>query len=84
MPTSRDELDRLLTALEARMPVLAGENFFDDATFWPRFWRYARPLYDAAAPADRPHLRRRLSAMLGAWGLVMSDEHGRPCDDLAA
>lgn len=84
MTTARDELDRLLSALEARMPALAGEDYFDDATFWPRFWRLARPIEQHAPPADLHHVRRRLSAILGAWGLVMSDEHGRPLDDLAA
>jgi hypothetical protein len=80
----RNELDRLLTALEARMPALAGEEYFDDDTFWPRFWRLARPIEQAAFGPDHGHVLRRLSALLGAWGLVMSDEQGHPLDDLAA
>lgn len=83
MPLSRQEVDRMLDVLEGRMPGLAG-SAFDEATFWPLFWRMAQPIEEAAGPGEREYIRNRFSALLGRYGLVTCDRNGRPLDARAA
>jgi hypothetical protein len=83
MPMSRQELDRMLGVLEQRMPALAGAAF-DDATFWPIFWRLARPIEEFAGPGERDYIRNRFSEILGRYGLITCDHTGRPLDARAA
>ncbi|HEY0335416.1 MAG TPA: hypothetical protein VGC74_17225 [Stenotrophomonas sp.] len=76
MPT-RDQLDADLNALEQMLPV---QGTADDASFdYNAFQARVAELIRVADPPDQEYVRERANCMLGAAGLVPSDNEGQSC-----
>lgn len=74
---SRDQLEADLRALEQMLPV---QGTADDASFdYPAFQARVAELIQVAAPEDQAFVRERANCMLGAAGLIPSDNEGGRC-----
>lgn len=78
MPT-RDQLEADLKALEETLPV---QGTADDASFdYPAFQARVAELIRVAEPVDQEYVRERANCMLGAAGLIPSDNEGQRCPE---
>lgn len=76
MPT-REQLEADLKALEQTLPV---QGTADDASFdYNAFQARVAELIRVAEPFDQEYVRERASCMLGAAGLIPSDNEGKTC-----
>lgn len=80
MALSRPELEQRLNALEKQMPALLEANP-DDADFWPAFAGIAEDIEESASAADSEFVRARIDCILGAAGLIPSDNEGEECSN---
>jgi len=76
---TREQLDALLTKLEAELPAMAqaceGEDRFDRCVFEGE----ADAILASAGPADRDYVREKLQCMSASLGLIPSDHEGESC-----
>jgi len=74
---SREQLAADLRALEEQLPV---QGTADDASFdYAAFQARVAELIRVAEPQDQEFIRERANCMLGAAGLVPSDNEGGRC-----
>jgi hypothetical protein len=78
MATTRDELVRMLDELEAKLPGLIAE-YEQDGDFWNAFAGEADVIQDSASADDAAYVSGRIDCMLGAQGLIPSENEGETC-----
>lgn len=78
MPWDEAKTEAELKALEERMPALLAQ-YPHDAQFWPVFQALAGEIEAGAGDYQRAKVRHRLSCILGAQGVIPSDNVGETC-----
>jgi hypothetical protein len=73
MVKSREELTKLLDALDGRMPFLIQANP-GEVEFWQAFWRASDLIVEDAGPFDYDWLLIRFDRILESHGKVPSDD----------
>lgn len=76
---TRPELDEVLAKLQADLPRLVEEHSEDGDFDFGAFAGEADEIVASASDEDRPYVEDRLQCMLGAAGLVPSDNEGENC-----
>ena len=76
---TRDELDKMLADLQASLPRMIEERSEAGDFDFEAFAGEADDIVDCAGDEDRAYVQDRLKCMLGATGVVPSDNEGEEC-----
>jgi hypothetical protein len=75
----REELDAMLIKLQCDLPAMIqackGTENFDMCVFEGE----ADAIMDSASPSDREYVHEKIQCLLGAVGLIPSDNEGQSC-----
>lgn len=78
MAISREQATLLLLHLEDELPVML-KHHPQEADFWPMFDRKAAQILEHVGPEHYEFARSHINCLLGAAGLVPSDNEGGQC-----
>lgn len=80
MAKTREELTKMLDELEAKLPAMIQE-YSDDGDFWSAFAGEADDIQDNAGSDDAAFVSGRIDCILGAQGLIPSENEGESCSE---